>query len=217
MRKIIAAMQTSLDGYIEGPEGELDWAMAEDEESWNDLFEMLKTVDAFILGRVMYPDYEKYWRAVLKNPDVPMPLTGQKASKNDIAYAKLADKIPHYVLTRTQTKFEWPVMRPISSVDAVRQLKSSPGKDIQVVGGATTLSSLMNHGLIDEVRVTVNPLVLGGGKAMFKDVEQRQLLKLVRSKTFRSGKVALVFEVQPQERSGTRDPLLSADARANMF
>src|SRR5688572_14895725 len=102
MRKIIAAMQMSLDGYIEGPDGELDWAMEEDEDAWNELFDMLKSVDAFILGRVMYPDYETYWRAVLKNPEGPLPLSGQKATKNEIAYAKLADKTPHYVLSKTQ-------------------------------------------------------------------------------------------------------------------
>ena len=66
MRKIIAALQTSVDGFIEGPNGELDWAMEEDEETWRDIFEMLGAVDTCILGRVMYPDYEKYWLAVLE-------------------------------------------------------------------------------------------------------------------------------------------------------
>jgi dihydrofolate reductase len=68
MRKIIAALQTSVDGFIEGPNGELDWAMAEDEETWRDLFELLKSADTCILGRVMYPEYEQYWLAVLANP-----------------------------------------------------------------------------------------------------------------------------------------------------
>ena len=65
MRKMIAALQTSMDGFIEGPNGELDWAMAEDEETWRDVFEMLESVDTCILGRRMYPDYEqsgsRYW------------------------------------------------------------------------------------------------------------------------------------------------------------
>ncbi len=65
MRKIIAALQLSVDSLIEGPNGELDWAMEEDEETWKDIFEMLTHVDTFILGRKMYPDYEQYWLAVL--------------------------------------------------------------------------------------------------------------------------------------------------------
>jgi dihydrofolate reductase len=62
--KIIAALQVSVDGFIEGPNGEMDWVMMEDEETWRDLFEMLTHVDTFILGRVMYPSYEQYWLAV---------------------------------------------------------------------------------------------------------------------------------------------------------
>jgi dihydrofolate reductase len=68
MRKIIAALQTSVDGFIEGPNGELDWAMAEDEETWRDVDEMLRSVDTFILGRGMYPAYEQYWLALLAKP-----------------------------------------------------------------------------------------------------------------------------------------------------
>jgi len=84
MRKIIAALHTSVDGFIEGPNGELDWAMAEDEETWSDVFGMLKSVDTCILGRVMYPLYEQYWMAVLANPAGLLPLTGKPATKNEI-------------------------------------------------------------------------------------------------------------------------------------
>ena len=94
MRKIIAGLQMSLDGFIEGSNGELDWAKAEDEEMCRDLDETLGWVDAFILGRGMYPAYEQYWLALLANP------TG---TKNENAYARLADKIPHIVLSRAWT------------------------------------------------------------------------------------------------------------------
>src|SRR2546425_4058839 len=101
MRKIIAALQMSVDGFIEGPNGELDWAMAEDEETWRELFEMLKSVDTFILGRVMYPGYEQYWLSVLANPNgFSSPVFGSVSpSKNEIDYARLADKTPHIVLS----------------------------------------------------------------------------------------------------------------------
>ncbi len=81
MRKMIAALQMSVDVFIEGPNGELDWAMADDEETWRDLDETLNSVDTFILGRAMYPAYEQYWLALLANP---------VGSKNEIAYARRA-------------------------------------------------------------------------------------------------------------------------------
>ena len=64
MSKIIASLQVSVDGFIEGPNGELDWAMAEDEETWAEINEMLNSINAYIFGRVMYPDYEQYWLAL---------------------------------------------------------------------------------------------------------------------------------------------------------
>jgi dihydrofolate reductase len=85
MRKIIAALQVSTDGFIEGPKGELNWAIVEDEETWRDVFAMLESVDTCILGRVMYPEYEQYWLAVLANPTGSLPLSGKSATKNEIA------------------------------------------------------------------------------------------------------------------------------------
>lgn len=193
MRKIIAALQVSVDGFIEGPNGELDWAMAEDEETWREDFEMLSHVDTFILGRGMYPAYEQYWLAVLANPGEILPFSGRVASKNEIAYARLADKTPHIVISRTLDNASWKTTRIVRDVEEIRRLKQQPGKDIHAVGGATLVSSLMNLGLIDELRLLVNPLILGRGKALFKDVEERHALKLVRAKPLNSGKVSLTY------------------------
>jgi dihydrofolate reductase len=187
MRKIIAALQMSVDGFIEGPQGELDWAMAEDEETWRDLDETLNSVDTFILGRVMYPAYEQYWLALLANP------TG---SKNEIAYARRADQTPHIVLSKTLDKVAWKVTRIVRDVEEIRKMKQQPGKDMLVLGGARLVSSLMNLGFIDELRLMVNPLILGGGKALFKDVKERQALKLVQAKPLKSGKVGLTYSTQ---------------------
>ncbi|MCI0604851.1 dihydrofolate reductase family protein [bacterium] len=193
MRKIIAALQTSVDGFIEGPNRELDWAMAEDEETWRDVFDMLAQVDTFILGRVMYPGYEQYWLSVLANPTGLLPLSGRPASKNEIMYARLADKTPHIVLSETLDKVEWKPTRIIRDAEEIRKLKQQPGKNIYVVGGATTVSSLLNLSLIDELRLMVNPLLLGGGKALFKDVKERHALKFVETKPLQSGKVSLTY------------------------
>jgi dihydrofolate reductase len=107
MRKLIAALQTSLDGFIEGPNGELDWAMAEDEETWREMDETLSSVDTFILGRGMYPDYEQYWLALLANPS---------GTRNENAFARRADKIPHFVLSKTLDKVAWKTTRIIRDV-----------------------------------------------------------------------------------------------------
>jgi dihydrofolate reductase len=193
MRKIIAALQTSLDGFIEGPNGELDWAMAEDEETWRDVFQMLDSVDTCILGRVMYPDYEQYWMAVLADPKGPLPLSGVPATKNEIKYARWADKTPHFVVSKTLDKVAWKTSRIVRDIEEIRKLKEQSGKNIYVVGGATLVGSLMNARLIDEVRLMVNPLVLGDGKALFKDVKERHELKFVRAKPLKSGKVSLLY------------------------
>lgn len=196
MRKIIAALQVSVDGFIEGPNGEMDWAMTEDEETWSEIFEMLAHVDTFILGRKMYPGYEQTWLAVLSDPGGILPLSGRVASKNEIAYARLADKIPHFVLSSTLDKVAWKTTQIVRDVEDIRKMKQQPGKDMYAVGGATLVSSLMNLGLIDELHLMMNPLVLGGGKALFKDVRERHALKLIRAKPLKSSKVSLIYNTQ---------------------
>ena len=196
MRKIIAALQTSMDGFIEGPNGELDWTMAEDEETWRDVFGMLESVDTCILGRVMYPLYEQYWTAVLSNATGPLPLSGKPATKNEIKYAPWADKTPHIVVSKTLDKVVWKTMRIVRDIQEIQKLKQQPGKDMHVLGGATLVSSLMNAGLIDEVRLMVNPIILGGGKALFKDLNDRKSLHFVHTKPLKSGKVRLIYSVQ---------------------
>jgi dihydrofolate reductase len=195
-RKIIAALQISVDGFIEGPNGEMDWAMMEDEETWKDIFEMLAHVDTFILGRKMYPGYEQTWLAVLADPGGILPFSGRLASKNDIAYARLADSRHHIVLSSTLDKVAWKTTQIVRDVEDIRKMRQQPGRDMYAVGGATLVSSLMNLGLIDELRLLVNPLILGGGKALFKDVKGRHTLKLAGAKPLKSGKVSLTYSVQ---------------------
>jgi dihydrofolate reductase len=154
-RKIIAALQVSVDGFIEGPNGELDWA-----ETWEDEFDLPPQIDTCLLGRGMYPGYQQYWRAILANPEGVLPFTGRVASKGEIDYAHFADKTPHIVLSKTLDQVDWKNTRIVRDVEEIRRLKQQPGKDIHAVGGATLVSSLMNLGLIDEVRLLVNPLIL---------------------------------------------------------
>jgi dihydrofolate reductase len=141
----------------------------------------------------MYPAYEQYWLAILANPSGILPFSGRVASKNEIAYARLADKTPHIVVSRTLDKVAWKTTRIVRDVEEIRKLKQQPGKDMHVVGGATLVSSLMNLGLIDELQLMVNPLILGGGKTLFKDIKERHVLQLVLARPLKSGKVRLTY------------------------
>jgi len=190
MRKVILAMQVTLDGFIEGPNGELDWAMKEDEEGWKDHFELMRSVDTLLLGRVMYPGFEKYWIAAPTNPS---------STKNEIEYAHLAEKTQKIVFSRTLEKVEWKTTRIVKDhiAEEIQRMKQQPGKDMVLLGGAGLASTFMNLGLIDEYHLIVNPLVLGGGKQLFKEVKERHMLKLLGTKTLKSGKVVLHYRKAP--------------------
>jgi dihydrofolate reductase len=188
MRKIIAALVVSVDGFIEGPKGELDWV-----DTWEDPFDLLPQIDTCILGRGMYPGYEQYWGAILANPQGVLPFTGKVASEGEIAYARFAESTPHIVLSRTLDNVAWKNTRIVRDVEEIRRMKQQPGKDMHAVGGATLIGSLMNQRLIDELRLVVHPIVLGGGTALFKDVKERHALTLLGTKRLESGLVRLHY------------------------
>ena len=188
MREMIAALQVSIDGFIEGPHGELDWV-----ETWEDPFGLSCRVDTCILGAGMYPGYEQYWRTILHNPGEVLPFTGRVASSGEIRYAHFADRTPHVVLSTTLQSVDWPTARVVRSIDEIRLLKQQPGRDIYAVGGARLVCSLMNAGLIDELRLLVHPVVLGGGKALLKDVHGRRRLDLIAVCQMASERVALTY------------------------
>lgn len=137
MRKVILAFQVSVDGFVEGPNRELDWAMENDAETWDEVFAMLDTVDACVLGRVMYPDYEQTWLAVLSNPAGALPLSGKPATEWEIRYAQWADRTPHILVSRTVDQVAWQTTRIVRDVGEIRKLKQQRGGAIYVVGGAT--------------------------------------------------------------------------------
>lgn len=188
MRKIIAALQVSVDGCIEGPNGELDWV-----ESWDDTFDLIDQVDTCILGSRMYPGYEQYWCAILADPEGVLAFTGRPALKSELDYAQFAARTPHIVLSRTMAAVEWDNARIVRDIAEIRNLKQQPGKDMFAIGGAALVGSLMNENLVDELRLVVQPIVLGEGKALFKDVTGRHALKLLAHKSLGAGRVRLSY------------------------
>jgi dihydrofolate reductase len=187
-RTMIAALQVSLDGFTQGPNGEKDWV-----DSWADAIELIPDVDTFVLGAHMYPDYGKYWESIYANPERVVPFQGRVPSKSEIAYARLAAKTPHIVLSTTLKSVSWPTAQIVRDVAELRSLKGQPGKNMYVVGGATLVASLLNADLIDELRLIVHPIILGKGQALFGGVNKRLSLALVEVKSSESGRVIVTY------------------------
>ncbi len=187
MRRIIAAMQVSLDGFIEGPGQDVSWV-----STWEDPFDVTAEVDACLLGATMYPGYEQYWSEVLANPTAELELTGRRPSPGEIAYAEFAARTPHYVLSTTLHRTAWDNAHIIRSVAEVGELRRRSGKAIHAVGGAALVQSLLDLGFVDEVRLAVHPIVLGTGTPLFRDVEPRRL-RLERTDTSPEGIVSLWY------------------------
>jgi dihydrofolate reductase len=189
MRKLIAGMQSSLDGKIEGPEGYADWV-----DAWSDNYGLMPRVDAALLGAGMYPGYEEYWSGIQSGPDRVQPATGKVATPAEVEYARFAAQIPHYVLSSTLTSAAWPQTNFVRGLDEIAALKEQSGKDIYLVGGARTVASLVDAGLVDELTLTVHPLIAGGGKALFETTEVRRRLELRDVQQLEDGRVSLVYD-----------------------
>lgn len=185
---MVAALQVSLDGFTQGSDGEKDWV-----DSWADAIGLIPDVDTFVLGGRMYPGYGEYWESINANPEHALPFQERLPSKSEIAYARLAARTPHVVLSTTLERVSWPTAKVIRDVAELRTLKSQPGKNIYVVGGATLVASLLNEDLIDEIRLIVHPIVLGKGQALFGGVHKRLLLDLDRAESTESGRVILAY------------------------
>jgi dihydrofolate reductase len=189
-RTMIAALQVSLDGFTQGPDrGEADWV-----DSWADAIELIPEVDTFVQGAGMYPGYGEYWESIYANPRRVPPYQTRIPSNREIAYAQLAAKTPHFVVSTTLNSVSWPpTARIIRDVAELRTLKRQAGKNMYVVGGATLVASLLNEDLIDELRLIVRPILLGGGKALFAGVNKRRSLDLIQAESTESGRVILTY------------------------
>lgn len=179
MRKIIAAINMTLDGVCDHTAGIPD---AEIHQHYADL---LATADAILYGRITYQLME-YWRTVLDNP------TGDKATDE---FASAMDKISKIVFSRTLRDVDWEsaTLAKNSPEEELAVLKQQPGKDI-LVGSPGLIATLANLKLIDEYQLCVHPVIAGKGLLLFKNVNQQQALRLIKTKTFRSGAVILYYE-----------------------
>lgn len=179
MRKLIASINMTLDGFCDHTAG------IADEESHQHFNELLREFDTILFGRVTYQLMESSWPAIVKNP------TGNKAVDE---FAVLIDNISKIVFSHTLNNVEWKNTKLVKGdiKDEILKLKQMPGKDIGV-GSRSLIIELMNLGLIDEFQFCVHPIVLGTGLQLFKNIKDRIDLKLINTKTFKSGIVALYY------------------------
>jgi len=179
-------MRISLDGYVEGPNGDMSWIRDDDKEAWDDLFAGLPNTDTLLLGGKMYPGYAGYWQSVLD---------GAAATEEEQRYARWAAQTNHIVFSSTLKKADWPHTRIIrnKTKEEVLKLKQEPGKNIVVLGGATLAASLIDLGLVDEYKLLVVPILLGGSIALFGNLQSRHSLRLMETKTLSSGNVILSY------------------------
>jgi len=179
MRKVSLAMNVSLDGYVAGPNGELDWIFRSmDPALGESVISFLREVDTILIGHTTYLQQAAAWPKQ----------TGEMADLLN-SHAKI-------VFASTLPTLEWNNSR-LASADAateIAQLKQQPGKTIFVTGGAMLAQSLSRLGLIDEYNLTIHPIVLGSGKPLFKDQSLPLTLKLVDSQAFATGAVQLTYQ-----------------------
>ncbi|RYU86953.1 dihydrofolate reductase [Mucilaginibacter terrigena] len=175
MRKLILSVSVSLDGYVEGPNGDMSWMQVDNSNEWDDLFESLYQVDLYILGAGMWPEYRNHWKKQLADPNAPA---------NEVKYAKLADKTQHIVFSKSLKNSGWDntIINNGDAIEEVKKLKEQPGKDIMTFGGAAFATSLLDAGLVDEYRLVIHPAIVAGGKSSFHRVKNSHKLKLVSVK-----------------------------------
>ncbi|MEJ2055499.1 MAG: dihydrofolate reductase family protein [Calditrichaceae bacterium] len=178
MRKVIAAINMTLDGFCDHTAG------IPDEEIHQHYTELLGQGDVILYGRTTYQLME-FWRTVLENPS-------EEKSMNDFAMA--IDKIPKIVFSHTLNNVEWKsatvAKRDLN--EEVLKLRQQYGKDI-FIGSRSLIIQLMKLNLIDEFQLCIHPVIAGNGLPLFEDINDRTILKLLKTKTFSSGAITLYY------------------------
>ncbi|WP_181771187.1 dihydrofolate reductase family protein [Amycolatopsis pittospori] len=185
MRKLLYFVHTSLDGRIEGPNGEFDWPGMGPELSDHSQ-ELLERADTFVYGRRVWDMMSSFWPQAETLSDDP----------HDVRFAPIWRKTPKVVFSKTLTSADWNTEVVAGDLsERVAELKARPGKDLLLMGGTELATALADLGLIDEFHVVVHPAVLGGGKQIFAG-GVRSDLRLTGTRTFDGRAVLSTYEVR---------------------
>jgi dihydrofolate reductase len=179
MRKLIAAINMTIDGFCDHTAG------IADEEIHAHYNELLKNAGALLYGRITYQMMESYWPSVVREPTGNKPLD---------EFAVLIDNIPKIAYSRTLKNVTWKNSELKHTIDKeeILQLKQRPGKDI-VAGSPGLIVALTQLNMIDEYQLCIHPVVLGNGLPLFKNISNKFQLKLLKTKTFSNGAVVLYY------------------------
>ena len=193
MRRLIVLNRVSVDGFFAGPNGEIDWFVADPEldkvvrepTPGVDKAEA-QVMDTVLLGRVTYQMFENYWPKILTKP---------RASKAEIAIANELTRMEKIVFSSKLKEVSWKNTRVVKGnvAEEVRMLKQAKGGGMIIFGSGTIISQLANAGLIDEYMLIVTPIVLGAGKQMFSGVKKFSL-EANKARLFKSGNVLLRYK-----------------------
>jgi len=174
MRKIILQLAVSLDGYIEGPNGEFDWCFTDGDYGMSDFF---KRIDTTFMGR------KTYELALAMEGEIPEGFP----------------KMKEYVFSNTLEKVKEGVVIVKGDIKKeINKIRNEKGRDIWLFGGADLISSLMNLQLVDEIILAIHPVILGGGKPLFIEIQERTWLTLTGHKIYPNGLVFLTYTVKEQ-------------------
>ena len=177
-------MSVSVDGFIEGPNRELDWHMVDDELHTH-FNEQLEAMGAFVTGRVTYELMAGFWPTADEDPSSTGPM---------VEFARIWRDMPKVVFSRTLERADWHTTVVQELVpEEVRELKAQPGGDL-VLGGADLASAFLRHDLIDELRLYVHPVLIGRGKPLFQPSDVKVDLRLAENRAFGNGVVLLRYQ-----------------------
>ncbi|MGG9971733.1 dihydrofolate reductase family protein [Ferruginibacter sp. SUN002] len=187
MRKIISFMHISLDGFVAGPNGEMDWIKI-DPEIFNHVGKRISEGDISMYGRVTYELMESYWPTAADKPT---------ATKHDIEHSKWYSKVHKVVLSKTMKGADLTNTTIISDhlADSINKVKEKPGTDILLFGSPTATHALIQQNLIDGYWLFVNPIILGQGIPLFTNIKDKIKLTLLTTRQFSSGVTELNYTV----------------------
>ncbi len=182
MRKVFLFDFITLNGFFEGPNGDISWHNV-DQEFHEFAINQLNETDTILFGRVTYQMMASYWPT-------------ETAIKNDPVVAGKMNSLPKIVFSKTLKNATWNNTRVINEdvTGEVEKLKQQSGKDIAILGSSNLTLTLIQAGLVDEFRIILNPVILGSGVQLFKGVNEKFKLKLLKTKRFKSGNVLLYYQ-----------------------
>lgn len=177
MKKIILDLATTLDGFIEGPNGEIDWCIMDEDMDFDGF---ISGIDTIFYGRVSYDAWGNY------QPD-------ENTASEEKEFWKTIHAKNKFVFSSQNREDERATFIHFDLVENVLEIKKQGGKDIWLYGGASLIKTFIQHNLIDVYRISMHPVALGSGKPLFEDLKERLNLKLIETNVFKSGVVQLIY------------------------